>query len=70
MERIDSWANTKLLVLGDTILDQYAGCEAQHSADSCIGCKGAPKKNFIGGASIVASHLKALGKMQFVSCGR
>ena len=28
IEFVDSFANTKLLVLGDTILDQYAGCEA------------------------------------------
>ena len=25
---IDSWSKTKLLVIGDSILDQYAGCEA------------------------------------------
>ena len=28
IEFVDLFVNTKLLVLGDTILDQYAGCEA------------------------------------------
>lgn len=63
MDFIDSWVNTKLLVVGDTILDQYAGCEALGmSAEApVLVVRELQKKNFIGGASIVASHLKALG---------
>ena len=60
---VDSFANTKLLVLGDTILDQYAGCEALGmSAEApVLVVRELQKKNFLGGASIVASHIKALG---------
>ena len=63
IEFVDSFANTKLLVLGDTILDQYAGCEALGmSAEApVLVVRELQKKNFIGGASIVASHIKALG---------
>ena len=60
---VDSWANTKLLVIGDSILDQYAGCEALGmSAEApVLVVRELQKKNFIGGASIVASHIKSLG---------
>ena len=63
IELIDSWIDTKLLVLGDTILDQYAGCEALGmSAEApVLVVRELQKKNFIGGASIVAAHLNALG---------
>jgi len=60
---VDSWARTKLLVIGDSILDQYAGCEALGmSAEApVLVVRELQKKNFIGGASIVASHIKSLG---------
>ena len=63
IEFVDLFVNTKLLVLGDTILDQYAGCEALGmSADSpVLVVRELQKKNFIGCASIVASHIKNLG---------
>ena len=62
-EFIDSFVHTKLLVVGDTILDQYAGCEALGmSAEApVLVVRELQKRNFIGGASIVASHIKALG---------
>ncbi len=60
---IESWTKTKLLVIGDSILDQYAGCEALGmSAEApVLVVRELQKKNFIGGASIVASHIKSLG---------
>ena len=63
IEFVDSFVNTKLLVIGDSILDQYAGCEALGmSAEApVLVVRELRKKNFIGGASIVASHIKALG---------
>ncbi len=67
---IDSWNKTNLLVIGDTILDQYAGCEAIGlSAEApVLVVKELQKKNFLGGASIVASHIAALGaKSHFLS---
>ena len=60
---VDSWTKTKLLVIGDSILDQYAGCEALGmSAEApVLVVRELQKKDFIGGASIVASHIKSLG---------
>lgn len=53
----------KLLIIGDTIVDQYAGCEAIGlSAEApVVVVKEIESKNFIGGAAIVAAHVKALG---------
>ena len=70
IDHIDSWSDTELLVIGDTILDQYAGCEAiGMSAEApVLVVKELQKKNFLGGASIVASHIAALGaKCHFLS---
>ena len=67
---IDSWNKTNLLIIGDTILDQYAGCEAiGMSAEApVLVVKELQRKNFLGGASIVASHIAALGaKSHFIS---
>ena len=63
IEFIDSWVNSRLLVIGDAILDQYVGCEALGmSAEApVLVVRELQKKNFIGGAAIVASHIKALG---------
>ena len=60
---INSWKKTRMLVIGDTILDQYAGCEALGmSAEApVLVVKELQTKNFNGGAAIVASHIKALG---------
>ena len=60
---INSWGETKLLIIGDSILDQYAGCEALGmSAEApVLVVKELQTKNFNGGAAIVASHVKALG---------
>ena len=70
LDLIDSLANSNLLVIGDTILDQYAGCEALGmSAEApVLVVRELQKKNFIGGAAIVASHIKSLGaKCNFLS---
>ncbi|MBO8240511.1 adenylyltransferase/cytidyltransferase family protein [Prochlorococcus marinus XMU1412] len=70
LDLIKSWDDTKLLVIGDAILDQYAGCEAiGMSAEApVLVVRELQKKNYVGGASIVASHIKALGaKCNFLS---
>ena len=67
---IKSWESTNLIVIGDTILDQYSGCEALGmSAEApVVVVKELETKNFIGGAAIVASHIKSLGaKCHFIS---
>lgn len=63
IECIDKFVNTKLLVLGDTILDQYAACEplGMSAEAPVLVVRELQKKNFVGGASIVASHIKSLG---------
>ena len=63
LDDIDKWKNNKLIVIGDTIVDQYAACEAiGMSAEApVVVVRELEKKNFIGGAAIVASHIKALG---------
>ena len=60
---INSWQNTKLIVLGDTILDRYAACEALGmSAEApVVVVKELENRDFCGGASIVASHIRHLG---------
>ena len=63
LEAIDNWQSTKLIVVGDIIVDQYAACEALGiSAEApVVVVKELKKRNFLGGAGIVASHIKSLG---------
>ena len=70
LSSISSWNNAHLLVIGDTIVDQYAACEPLGlSAEApIVVVKEIQKKEFIGGAAIVASHIRALGtKCTFLS---
>ena len=67
---LKAWKSAKLLVIGDTIVDQYAACEALGlSAEApVLVVKELEKKNYIGGAAVVASHIKALGaSCEFIS---
>ncbi len=63
LRSINAWSSSKIVVIGDTIVDQYAACEAiGMSAEApVVVVKELETKNFIGGAGIVASHIKALG---------
>ena len=57
-------------MLGDTIVDQYAACEAiGMSAEApVVVVRELEHKNFIGGAAVVASHISALGaQCDFIS---
>ena len=61
---------TKLMVIGDSIVDQYIACEALGmSAEApVIVVKELEEKSFVGGAAIVASHITGLGsKCKFIS---
>jgi len=62
-ERLSFFEKTKLLVIGDTIVDNYVACEAiGMSAEApVLVVKELENKEFIGGAAVVASHVKALG---------
>ena len=67
---IKKWGDTHLLVVGDSIIDQYAACEPIGlSAEApVVVVKELEKRNFLGGAAIVANHVKSLGaKCTFIS---
>ena len=60
---MESWKNTRLIVLGDSIVDQYSACKAiGMSAEApVVVVKELQNRNFIGGAAVIASHIRALG---------
>jgi len=63
LHSMQNWSSTRLIVLGDTIVDQYAACEAiGMSAEApVIVVRELGQRNFIGGAAIVAAHIRAIG---------
>ena len=70
LDAINTWKSTRLIVLGDTIVDQYAACEAiGMSAEApVVVVRELEHKNFIGGAAVVAAHISALGaRCDFIS---
>jgi rfaE bifunctional protein kinase chain/domain len=60
---MQAWPEARLIVLGDTIVDQYAACEAiGMSAEApVVVVRELAKRNFIGAAAVVAAHIRALG---------
>jgi len=62
-DRLNSFSNSKLVVIGDTIVDNYVACDALGmSAEApVLVVKELEHREFIGGAAIVASHVAALG---------
>jgi rfaE bifunctional protein kinase chain/domain len=62
-EKLNSFSDVKILVIGDTIVDQYVACDAiGMSAEApVLAIKELEAKEFIGGAAIVASHVKTIG---------
>ena len=60
---MQTWPETRLIVLGDTIVDQYAACEAiGMSAEApIVVVRELANRNFIGAAAVVAAHIRALG---------
>ena len=60
---METWPQTRLIVLGDTIVDQYAACEAiGMSAEApVVVVRELARRNFIGAAAVVAAHIRALG---------
>jgi len=68
---IDNFKKKKILVIGDLIVDHYIFCDAiGKSAESpTLVVKENEERVYVGGAGIVARHLRALGaKAMFVSC--
>ena len=60
---VHKFKNLKVLVIGDTIVDEYITCEpvGMSQEDPTIVVTPISSKKFIGGAAIVASHAKTLG---------
>ena len=70
LEKVNTFKNSSILVIGDTIVDQYVACDAiGMSAEApVIVVKELETKKYIGGAAIVAAHIKALGgSCKFIS---
>jgi len=63
VKSMQAWPKARLIVLGDTIVDQYAACEAiGMSAEApVVVVRELAKRNFIGAAAVVAAHIRALG---------
>ena len=59
LDAIKSWKSTRLIVLGDTIVDQYAACEAIGMSASPVVVVRTGEKNF--SVAVVAAHISALG---------
>lgn len=67
---IDKFATLKVLVIGDTIVDEYITCEplGMSQEDPTIVVSPLATNKFIGGAAIVASHARTLGAdVKFIS---
>ncbi len=60
---INKFSDLNILVIGDTIIDEYITCDAvgMSQEDPTIVVTPISNKKFIGGAAIVASHAKTLG---------
>ena len=70
LECIEKFKDTSLLVIGDTIIDQYVACDALGmSAEApVVVVRELDTREYAGGAAIVAMHVSALGaKCRFIS---
>jgi len=66
----DNFKDKHLLVIGDTIVDQYVACDAlgMSSEAPVLVVRELEHKEFVGGAAIVSRHVRALGaKCTFIS---
>ena len=63
LECIDKFKNASLLVIGDTIVDQYVACDALGmSAEApVVVVRELDSREYAGGAAVVAMHAKLLG---------
>ncbi len=67
---IDDFKKLRILVIGDTIVDQFISCDTLgvSSEAPVLTIREIENKEFIGGAAIIAQHVKSLGaKCTFVS---
>jgi len=67
---IEKFSNLNILVIGDTIIDEYITCDpiGMSQEDPTIVVSPISNNKFIGGAAVVASHAKTLGaSVTFIS---
>jgi len=67
---IEKFSNLNILVIGDTIIDEYITCDpiGMSQEDPTIVVSPISNNKFIGGAAVVASHAKTLGaNVTFIS---
>jgi len=59
---LESFKNLNILVIGDTIIDEYIACDAMGMSSEApvINIKEIEKKDFVGGAAVVSRHIKSL----------
>ncbi len=70
LDIINKFSNLNILVIGDTIIDEYITCNpiGMSQEDPTIVVSPISNNKFIGGAAIVASHAKTLGaKVTYIS---
>lgn len=69
-DTIEKFKNLKVLVIGDTIVDEYVSCEplGMSQEDPTIVVSPLVSDKFIGGAAVVACHARTLGAtVNFIS---
>lgn len=70
LQGIEKFSKTSLLVIGDTIVDQYIACDpiGMSAEAPVIVVRELESRDYIGGAGVVAAHVHALGaKCHFLS---
>ena len=62
-QTVDEFKKLKILVIGDTIVDQFVSCDTLgvSSEAPVLAIRELENKEFIGGAAIIAQHVKSLG---------
>jgi len=62
-DKVKAFANQNILVLGDTIIDQYIACDALGMSQEApvLAIRELEAREFIGGAAIIACHVQSLG---------
>ena len=63
METLSTFKDLKVVVIGDTIIDEYVSCDAVglSQEDPTIVVRPVARESFVGGAGIVSGHARGMG---------
>jgi len=63
LELCDAFARCRVMVIGDTIVDQYVACDAlgMSSEAPVLVVRELDSKEYVGGGAVVSKHVRALG---------